>query len=99
MLFLILAVGLMPNFVGNPASQIVYAAGAPGFLFLVHVGQLLALLLGLPAVSSRWDIVGVAVYRSSVNLIAVFAIVMRVIRMSRVPSSTVGRLDLGGRNE
>jgi O-antigen/teichoic acid export membrane protein len=31
LVFLVISLGLMPNFVGNPASQMVYAAGIPGF--------------------------------------------------------------------
>ena len=97
--FLILSVGLMPNFVGNPASQLIYAAGAPGFLLLVHVGQLLALLVGLPAVATRWDIVGVATYRSAVNLVAVLVIVMRVFALSRARAPSVSEADWRVMNE
>ncbi len=99
LVFMILSIGLMPNFVGNPASQLIYAVGAPGFLLLVHVGQLLALIAGLPAVATRWDVVGVAMYRSAVNVIAVSVIVMRVFNLSRTRAWGIRSLESRVTNE
>ena len=73
--FAILSIGLLPNFFGNPISQLLYARGKPGRMLWVHLAQLAALILLLPNVASRFGIDGVAMWRSVVNVVAVSAVI------------------------
>lgn|SRR2546426_4993353 len=84
-LFAVLSIGLLINFVGNPLSQLAYAVGAPRILFVGHVCQLVALAVGLPLVASSYHLMGVAVFRSVVNIAVVSAIIV----------ATVARIALG----
>lgn len=73
--FAILSLSLLPNFIGNLVVQVLYAAGAPHLILLVHSALLLALLVGMPAAASEWGIVGAAWFRAAVNLVAVAVII------------------------
>jgi O-antigen/teichoic acid export membrane protein len=81
--FAIVAIGLALNFPGNPLSCILYAAGQSRFMFNVQLVQLVALVAGLAFVTREWGIVGTAVYRSLINIVAVAVIIHRAWCFSR----------------
>ena len=75
--FSILTLGLALNFPGNPLSQILYAAGRPRFMLLIHCSQLVALVIALPIAARSGGAPRVAIAWSVVNLLAVLAIIIR----------------------
>lgn len=84
--FSVLTIGLALNFPGNPLSQILYAAGRPRFMLLVHCSQLIALVIALPIAARSGGPIRVAMAWSAVNLLAVLAIIVRA-RMLALESS------------
>lgn len=78
--FAILSIGVLPNFLGNPISHLLYAKGKPGRLLWVHLAQLTALIALLPTVAARFGIQGVAIWKSTVNIIAVFIVIWLAVR-------------------
>ena len=86
--FAILTVGLALNFSGNPLSQILYAAGRPRFLLLIHCSQLVALVIALPIAAHSGGAILVAGAWSAVNLLAVLAIIARARAVSREKSDS-----------
>ena len=91
-IFVILSLGLLPNFFGNAVSQLLYARGKPGYLLWVHLGQLTALVALLPGIAMRFGIGGVAAWRSAVNVIAVGFVIWMAVRW-RGPAAPPSSLD------
>jgi len=90
-IFAVLSVGLLLNFVGNPLSQLIYAASAPRILLVAHLCQLTALAVGLPAVASHWHVIGVATYRAAVNAIVVAGVIIAAVKVGHLRHLVVGR--------
>ena len=83
--YVILAVGYVLNFAGNPLSQLLYASKRSRFMLAMHIGQLVLLVTLLPFAAGYGGALAVAIAWSSVNLMAVGSIIARAVTI-RAPA-------------
>lgn len=85
--FVALSLGLILNFVANPASQLLYAHGRPRTILVVNLIQLISLAAGLNYFAEHFGAVGIAVWRSITNTVGALAILWLALSSHQKPSA------------
>lgn len=89
--FMVLVLGLLPNFACNPMSQLLFASGRTRMLAVTQTVQLAALLTGLGALASWGGPLAIAWMRTGVNVVATATIMAVALRMGRRTKLAVPR--------
>jgi O-antigen/teichoic acid export membrane protein len=81
--FMVLALGYLASFPGNPMSQVLFAAGRTRTLLVVQTLQLATTLVGLGLLLGRTGPFEIAVLRAVVNVAGTIAIMTVAMRLGR----------------